>query len=348
MRRIAQKIWHQKIQKIEKKSILNNDGITNQVAFGKPGIYRYDVLFQDDSMQTFVAKRKSKKIIVNGIRLLSRHNLRIGLLLIKNHTVFGFNKSYIRETFLYKNLDVSLKNYLIPVYGEYQNRLTDNYILMLKYISSSRKVTAADYKTVFDAITDFHKMYYGKSEFAAKCRLNHYSAKNYSDCKAVLLAMFDELESSNRSAFSPVQIHKITRFLQNIDKEYLSFHKTLTHNDFSPRNIFCVGNKLYIYDWELACYQNPEHDLIEFLVSVIHEVEDEQIYEMIRYFKKILLKKLGIEMESQQYAQILRFNALEYAVNRLSLLRLVNKTFKQSMIDQMTMNMSRLMDIFEI
>lgn len=348
MRRIAQKLWNQKIQRIEKKSIMDNDGITNQVAFGKPGICRYDVLFQDGSMQTFVVKRKSRKIIVNGIRLLGRHNLRIGLLLIKNHTVFGFNKSYIRETLLYKSLDVSLKNYLIPVYGDYQNRLTDHYILMLKYISGSRKVTAADYTTVFDAITDFHRMYYGKSEFAARCGLNDYSAKHYSDCKAVLLAMFEELERSDQSAFHPVQIHKITRFLQNIDREYLPFHKTLTHNDFSPRNIFCVGDKLYIYDWELACYQNPEHDLIEFLASVIHEAEDEQIYEMIRYFKKTLLEKLGIEIESQQYAQILRFNALEYTVNRLSLLRLVNQTFKQSVIDQMTRNMSRLMDILEI
>ena len=348
MRKISQKIWNKNIRKIEKKSIMYSDGITNQVAFGKPGICRYDVTFSDGTAQSFVAKRKSRKIILNGILLLSRYNAKIGLMLVKDHTVFGFNKSFLRETLLYKKLDPALQKHLIPVFGDYQNGLTDTYILLLKYIRSPRKVTSADYKTVFDAITDFHSAYYGRSDSVSKFKLNNYSARDYKNCKGALMTMFSELESSNRRIFTPAQLRKLTGFLRNIDREYLSFHKTLTHNDFSPRNIFFDGEKLCFYDWELACYQNPEHDLIEFLVSVIHEVKDAQVREMIGYFKKTLLGKLGIGIESRKYTQILRFNALEYAVNRLTLLRLVNKKFGHSSIEQMTVNMSRLMNILKI
>jgi small subunit ribosomal protein S2 len=55
----------------------------------------------------------------------------------------------------------------------------------------------------------------------------------------------------------------------------LSFPMTLTHNDFNPRNL-CLrrGGVLpatVLYDWELAFFQNPQHDLIEFLVFVLED-----------------------------------------------------------------------------
>lgn len=348
MRKIVRKIFKRSIQTIKKCNLTNDEGITNRISFGNSGIARYDVTYSDGESQTFVGKYKSKKIIKKGLGILSGKQPTLALRLAINHKVLGFNKSHLRETDFYKNLDASLKNYLIPMYGYYRNRLTDTHVLFLKYIDAPKKITAKDYKPAFDAITDFHKAYYEQPEKAERLGVNCYGSRDYKKCKRALLKMFQRLDSDNQNVLKPTQTLKVARFLQNIDCEFIPYHRTLTHNDFSPRNLFFDGGQLYIYDWELACYQNPEHDLIEFLVSVMHEVNDEQLREMILYFKQILFEKIGKQIDEQRYTQILRFNVLEYAGIRLTLLRLVNLQFGLPFIGQMTANMGRLMDFLRI
>lgn len=348
MQKIIQKICKRSVRTITKDNLTDNDSITNRISFGSSGICRYNVIYKDGGAQIFVGKHKSKKIILRGLRILSGKNLALALRLAVNHKVLGFNKSYLRETVFYNNLDGSLKSYLIPMYGYYRNRLADTSVLLLKYIDAPQKITAKDYKPAFDAITDFHKAYYEQPEKAGKLGANCYSARDYKRCKWALIKMFQRLDKDNQSVLKQPKTSKIVQFLQNVDREFIPSHRTLTHNDFSPRNMFREGEQIYIYDWELACYQNPEHDLIEFLVSVMHEVNDDQLREMIAYFKQVLLKKLGKQMDERQYAQILRFNALEYAGIRLTLLRLANLQFGLPFIEQMTANMSRLMDFLRI
>ena len=68
----------------------------------------------------------------------------------------------------------------------------------------------------------------------------------------------------------------IRRFLDGFDEALSAMERgprTLTHNDFNTRNI-CLrpegpGPRLAVYDWELPCVQNPQRDLIEFLVYAL-------------------------------------------------------------------------------
>lgn len=347
IQKIVRKICKRNVRTITKYDLTNDDGITNRISFGNSGICRCDVVYSDGEEQTFVAKRKSRKIILNGLKILGGKDIALCLRLAANHKVLGFDKSYLRETDFYKNLDASLQSYLIPAYGYYRNGVTDKHVLLLKYVDAPRKITAQDYKLVFDAVTDFHKAYYGQPEKVKSLGANCYGARDYGKCKWALSRMFRRLDGDNRKVFGATKTGAIARFLQNIDREFIPYHRTLTHNDFSPRNMF-IDDGLYIYDWELACYQNPEHDLIEFLVSVMHDVSDWQLREMIGYFKKTLSEKLGKQTDENTYAKILRFNALEYAGIRLTLLRLADLKFGLGYIGQITANMSRLMDFLQI
>lgn len=348
MQKIVQKICGKSIRSLTKYDLTGDDGITNRISFKGSGICRYDVGYAGGDNEVLVCKRKSKNIILKGLRILSGKDPVLALRLAVNHKVLGFDKSYLRETDFYINLDDRLKSYLIPMRGYYRNTFTDTHVLLLKYIDTPKKIAAKDYKLAFDAITDFHSEYYEQPQKADGLRVNRYDAKDYKKCKRALVKMFRRLNADNQAVFGQAKADRIEKFLKNIDREFIPYHRTLTHNDFSPRNAFLGGERLYIYDWELACYQNPEHDLVEFLVSVMHEASDEELSEMIAYFKRVLSDKLAKQIDEQSYERILKFNALEYAGVRLTLLRLANLRFGLPYIEQTTANMSRLMDFLGI
>ncbi len=347
-KKIITKIFHNNISKLKSDILINNDSITNKVSLNKPSIYIYEAKFDNDTKIKFVGKRKSKKIIINGIALISNKNIKIATLLTKNRKIFGYNKSYIREIIFYKNVNNDLKKYLINTKGFYYNNITDIYFIAMDYINDSEKIVKKDYKKILDTITDFHKTYYNQKSSIKELCLNYYEIDDYKKCKKVMLEMFNRLD--NKKFFDTNKILKINNFIKNIDNEYkqVLFHQTLTHNDLSPRNMFLNNGKVYIYDWELACYQNPEHDLIEFLVFVLHELKDNEIKNIIEYFKKILCEKLDMEIDNNTYKKIIDFNVLEYVVNRLTLLRMANNKLKLKFIDQMTININRLIEILEI
>ncbi len=347
-KKIITKIFHKKISKLKASVLANDDSITNKVAFSKPSIYTYETEFNNNTKMTFVGKWKSKKIIINGIFLIGNKDIKITTLLTRNHKIFGYNKSYIREILFYKNINSDLKKYLVNTKGFYSNNLTDTYFIAMDYMTNTEKIVKEDYKKILDAITNFHKEYYNQKSSVKELCLNYYEIEDYKKCKKVMLEMFDKLD--NEKFFDANKILKVNNFIKNIDNEYkqVLFHQTLTHNDLSPRNMFINNGKIYIYDWELACYQNPEHDLIEFLVFVLHELKDNEIKNLIEYFKKVLCEKLNIEIDSDTYKKIIEFNVLEYVVNRLTLLRRANNKLKLQFIEQITTNISRLMDILKI
>ena len=188
------------------------------------------------------------------------------------------------------------------------------------------------YKTL-DVIIKFHKQYYGKKECCDIYRLNYYTNHDYKRSRKLLSYIF----------------HKIENFLENIHiyHKNLPEHRSLTHNDFTTRNIFFLKEDLLIYDWELACYQNPEHDLIEFLIFELHKFADDEVRELIAYYKNNLLSALNINIQKADYERILEFNTLEYIVNKLSVYRLADVSLKLAFIKQMCKNAARILVIIE-
>ena len=109
---------------------------------------------------------------------------------------------------------------------------------------------------------------------------------------------------------------------------------------------FSEGDFL-IYDWELSCYQNPEHDIVEFLIFVLHELSDDEVKSGIEYYKRELFEKLKLDISKEDYKRILEFNILEYTVNKLSVYRLADRRYKLDFTEQICMNTSRLIKIAE-
>ena len=92
--------------------------------------------------------------------------------------------------------------------------------------------------------------------------------------------------------------------LDELWKIFDSFPKTLSHNDCTIRNI-CIHKatsdqcgsadedprRMCIFDWEMARIDVPQHDLAEFLASVLPpDCSLERRMEMIGYYIEMLEK----------------------------------------------------------
>ena len=350
MEKEIQKLFDDKIENIEINELKDISSISNQVALQKNGIYHLNIQFKDKNNKELIWKIKSNDIVKNGRLLLSKKSLKLKIGLLLNHKIFSYDNSCVREITVYNNIDETLKKYIRKYYGYYTDKKTKTLNLILKYENNDEyKVDYEKAKKIFDIIIRFHTFYYNKTDEAEKLKLNIYSENNYKKAKKCLKELYNKRHKENIKYYGEDRDTKINSFIDSIEeyvKKY-SYHRTFTHNDFSTRNIFYNNNEILFYDFELACYQNPEHDLIEFLIYELENFNNNEITEIIKYYKDSLFKSINIQIDDDEYKKILIYNIYEFIINRLSLLRIVGETIKIDFIKKILINSNKLLDIIE-
>jgi len=179
-------------------------------------------------------------------------------------------------------------------------------------------------------------------------KLNHYTPEDYRRSRDTLKALFDYYYDENVKIYGKKLTKDVADFIDHIDAEYAEVmdHQTLTHNDFTPRNLFVDERGIIIYDWELACYQNPEHDLVELLISTIgDDFTDVQIRKIIAYYRKTLAEKTGQKISDAKFAKVMRFNALEYCVSRLAIYRSYSRHSQNSLVKKCVKNARKVLEV---
>ncbi len=345
-----QRIFDKQIINIKQYKIDNISSISNLVATKRIGIYCLNIFFEDGYCEKAILKVKSRDILRNGINLLGKNNLKLKIGLIINHKVFSYDNSCKREIKIYNNIDDTLKHNVIKYYGNYINSNDNSYNLIFKYYDFKKQDLTVDItKKILESIIEFHVFYYNKSEEIKKLELNNYNDKDYKKSIKNIKMMFNSNYKENIKYFGEKRSNKILEFIENIDKyiSKYSFHKTFTHNDFSTRNMFYSSNEVLFFDFELACYQNPEHDLVEFLIYELENFTKDEVIELINFYKKELLYKVNAEINDEDYKELLLFNTYEFIVNRLSLLRMASKTINIDFVEKLLINSNKLLDILE-
>ena len=330
---------------------VENNSISGQVSFHQQSVFKLALEFETKDDMICVLKMKSKKIIQHGIELINYdQSPEFQKILDGPHNIIGYDNSHIRESCFYDNISKSFRETLPRVYGSFYDPKYDIYVILMDFHKSC---CAFDEKVItksLDAITNYHSHYYNHHESVKQLMLNYYTTDDYREQKNILLGMFKKLNDSNKAIFSERHNELLLDFAKHIDEYHakLPLHRSVTHNDFTPRNIFCTEEGVVIFDWELACYQCPEHDLIEFLVFIMFNMEDEQVLSIIEMFRQMLFKKCNVSFDNDTYKSILVFNLLEYCVNRLSLYRVCNKLLKIDFVDVLTANAERLLTIMNV
>ncbi len=326
-------IFSSNIINLKEENIYINNSISNVVSFNKLNMKRYTFTLNDNNYDV-VIKHSSPMIIINGIKILSNGVPSIALGLVFNHKVFDYDKSYVREKKIYEHVDDSFKKIMIPYYGFYKNEIVlRNIIIKNKY----------NFKKIIEELIKIHYFYYGKNEIVSLFKLNNQSINDYKRAKRIILKMYQQLDSKIDKEI------EIEDFINNIDL-YLSKyknHQTFTHNDLSPRNIFMDDNNIYIYDWELSSYQNPEHDLVELLIYSLNNLKKDEIKKLIKMYKEKLYSKINVGYGDKEYKELLVINLKKFIAIRLTMLRITNKKIKMDFIDELTDNCNKLYQIIK-
>jgi thiamine kinase-like enzyme len=122
--------------------------------------------------------------------------------------------------------------------------------------------------------------------------------------------------------------------------------RTLTHNDFNTRNIALrpTGEhpRLVVYDWELPSIQNPQRDLIEFLVYALPEnAPVNLIDEYAEFYRKKLEEKSRIVLNKNEFDRLLFYHSLVLASRRFNLYLLAHNVMQFSFMNRVYANLSR-------
>ncbi len=328
--------------------ICADDGISSRISSKKAGVMRYRVGFSDSRTSVFIGKRKSVRIILNGIRMLSEDEPGLFCMLVLHHKIFGYCGSVTRERYLYQALSQDFQSYIPHMIGFSVNLLRNESLLAMEELPSGVYEKRYLYP-ILDMLARLHAQYFMDAACVKPLHLNSYSPSDYYDTRQCLLRIFQKYSDENIEIFGREQTHKIEQFIRNIRHEWSRFcdRRTLTHNDCCCRNLSFSAEGFWIYDWELACYQNPEHDVAELLISVLNQLDDSEIVSALTYYKRKFEQLSQTEMSDAEYSEILEFNTLEYCVNKLSLLRLADKKLSFGYTRQLALNTARMLTILE-
>ena len=348
-----QSLFDKRIISINEAPLCGVSSINNRIALGHNGIYRLCVDFEDGSSLDCIRKTKAKSIISNGIRLISGKSAKFTVSMTLHKKILGYNKSCTREIMLYNKLDRSLLPHIPEYYGSFYEPRKKLYSLILRQYDCPQReaLNVEEIRLALDALLDFHIFYYGRDDLAKALGLNIYSPDDYRRAKPFIRLLFHADEEENRRCFSEERLKKVDGFIDEIEKHAARFsgHRSFSHNDFTRRNLFFAEDKVLIYDFELAAFQNPEHDLIELLIHEADHLSKSEIFRLIEYHRTRLFPHAEPlrQMSRAEYIAMLLFNAYEFIAIRLSLLRIAGKVLGESFVDALLGNADRITDYLE-
>ncbi len=271
--------------------------------------------------------------------------------------IFCLEDSHLREIGLYGNVDERLLEFCPRIYGTKVDRKRELYAILMEDLTGSHyydsihegKVWKPDaIKTVLSDMASMHAIYFDKYQGLRQMSIQRLDT----DFVCSSLELLKELTQFNGARYPtliPRQLKRIYEvFLDNLEENVarmLSFPLTLTHNDFNPRNL-CLrrGDKkpvTVLYDWELAFFQNPQHDLIEFLVFVMKRGSLRQDYiDYVDFYLERFQQALKRRFHRDHFIEILDLNAVFFALVRMNLYLLGHNILKLEFLERVYANLT--------
>jgi len=273
--------------------------------------------------------------------------------------IFNLEKSNVREIALYRTADPRLKPHLPHIYGTRCDDSRRIYAILMEDLSSCSHLNTADrpelwehhqIEAVLSALADIHAVHWNqRKSLPAAAPLEALNPETYR-ASADLLG---ELTAFNAFRYPRLMDADLQRILNetladldSLTRAMLQQPLTLIHNDFNPRNI-CLrkhGGAMQplVYDWELALFGNPQHDLIEFLIYVLDlDAPASRFDEYIEIYCRHLEAKIGSPLAAAEFRQGLALNALDLALVRFNLYLMGHNLLNFIFLERVYRNLAR-------
>jgi hydroxymethylglutaryl-CoA reductase (NADPH) len=345
------------------------DAIISDVAqadsAGVCGLFRFHLRLRDKNGVTrlnTVLKIKPSgqqlvKIGAQVARLTGEDTL--GGLFESQHPIFNLEHSNVREIALYQNAHKRLFSYLPQIYGTRCDKRRDIFAILMEDLSDCSHLNTVNdpsawqpdhIRSVLEALGDIHTLYWnGARPLPKQVPIERLDLERYRAAEPLLR----ELTSFNAARYPNLMSKKLKQLLEMVLQDLPGFVQklkqqpmTLTHNDFNPRNLcFRRANgslQLVVYDWELALYQNPQHDLMEFLIFALdHDTPLSRFDQYAETYYQMLSHKIDDLPPANDFFQGLLLNAVDLALIRFNLYLMGHNILNFKFMERVYGNLSR-------
>ena len=332
---------------------------------GPCGLYRYQLWIRNAqgrrNIDTILKiKPTGRQLVTLGAqvaRLTGEDTL--GGLFESQYHIFDLENANVREIGLYQKKDEGLTRYMPHVFGTRCDNRRKIYAILMEDLGGCSHLHTVDnpsawqpphIRKALDTLSDIHAIYWDRPEaLPESVPIERIDLPRY-QASATLL---NELTSFNAMRYPDLMTAVLKGSLQQVLSDLPGFVKqlqqqpmTLTHNDFNPRNL-CIrsdkdSSKMVVYDWELAMFQNPQHDLVEFLIFVLDGDAPISVFDSYTdQYYHMLADKVTNLPEKEAFDHGLFLNAVDLALIRFNLYLMGHNILHFNFIERVYGNLCR-------
>lgn len=230
-----------------------------------------------ESVSILIKSKALDSEVIKGLHLISASiDTQLSDLINAHQLSLEFHNSHLKELLVYDHLQHKGFTAMPTFYGQWIQPQRDIYLILQEWIDTND----------MDLVNAENNTDVWTEELISKC-LSEISEAHVllGDIDPKPFAYFQPIEALPLyHKLMDILIHECADYSQrdsliNIKESLSTLHlesetvvdqKTIIHNDFNPRNVLIrTGGVPCIYDWELAVFDFPQRDILEFLSFVL-------------------------------------------------------------------------------
>ncbi len=278
----------------------------------------------------------------------------------RNHV--GFKQCHLRELVVMAQLDERFTRNTPTTWFTLHDAEREAYVIVQEYLHDMELMDTADdtsgwtrahIESAISGIAEVHSIWYGRDEeLLGQPWLGEVPNTAAMKEKTRLWEMlavhaveeFPEWFDERDSKIFRAAVYSIDKWYPELD----AMPKTLTHNDFNPRNIAFrrQGGQLRLcaYDWELATVQVPQHDLAELLVFTLDETATlEQVDHYVEFHRQMLQQATGHDIDQDQWRRGFQLSLRDLLINRVPLYLMAHTFRHYKFMDRVQRSLRQLL-----
>ncbi|MER7490074.1 hypothetical protein ABTY20_30150 [Streptomyces sp. NPDC126497] len=189
--------------------------------------------------------------------------------------VTGFGDAHRRELAVYRRTESALTELLPRCYGILEDDEREAYVVLMERLSHDGGPWTRDrIDGVLRGVGRVHGHWLGRDgELLAEGWLQRVpEPADLAKAHELWGALVRHAAQEQPDLLDPARADVLTGLVEDAGRWAPAAHalpRTLVHNDLNPRNIAVRGERVAVYDWELATVDVPQRDVVELLASTL-------------------------------------------------------------------------------
>ena len=256
------------------------------------------------------------------------------------------SNTHLREVMIYAEVtDERFKKYTPKIYNtvlDEQNEVFCFNMELFQNVVQGNKRLPKDWNaeligTVMHDMAEVHSVYLNdtaKIEMRPWC--DSVKDMNLSATMKHWNCLLEYLAKDVKDLFTAERVRLLEEILMCFPQQWKAITQaplTLTHNNFSPRNMFLQGGeerlKMKLYDWDMAWVHVPQRDICEFLTWVTTG-KSEDILHYAEIYRQNLEHSSGRKFPVQEFFEIFEFACCDFLFSKIITAGVIHKHFKKN------------------